>query len=342
MNASSLKEIIKSGNIGGAFIFCGEEDYLKKYYLSELAKIACPDEGFAVFNRVVFDGEEIDFSALREAISAPPMFSDYKLVEWRYPDLDGMSESERKRLEELSEYIKSYPYCTLVIFTSEEGFDAGSVKRPSKLALRLDKLFSLINFEKSTDAQLLGWLKKHFDAEGVGVSREALSGIIFRCGHSMQTLKNELDKLCAFAKANSLSSVGPAEVESVTSATLECDAFALSSAITDKNRERAFIALMDMKTRRIEPGAVMAMTVRAFSELATVAMLLEEGKGAADIEAALKWNAYKIKICINSARAWGAKRLCDAVARLKELDAGSKSGGSTGLLPIEIFISEFL
>jgi len=342
MNVSSLKEIIKSGKIGGAFIFCGEEDYLKKHYLSELSKIACPDEGFAVFNRVVFDGEEIDFSALREAIAAPPMFSDYKIVEWRYPDFDGMSESERKRLEELSEYIKNYPYCTLVFFTSEEGFEAGSVKRPSKLALRLDKLFYLVNFEKSTDAQLSAWLKKHFDAEGVGVSREALSAIIFRCGHSMQTLKNELDKLCAYAKANSLMQIGVSEVEGVTSATIECDAFALSGAITDKNRERAFIALMDMKMRRMEAGAVMAMTVRAFSELATVAMLLEEGKGAADIEAVLKWNAYKIKICINSARAWGSKRLCDAVSRLKELDAGSKSGGFAGYLPIEMFISEFL
>lgn len=342
MNVSSLKEIIKSGKIGGAFIFCGEEDYLKKHYLSELAGIASPDEGFAVFNRVVFDGEEIDFSALREAISAPPMFSDYKLVEWRYPDLDRMSESERKRLFELSEYIKDYPYCTLVFLASEEGFDAGSVKRPSKLAQKLDKLFYLINFEKSTDAQLISWLKKHFDAAGVGVSREALSGIIFRCGHAMQTLKNELDKLCAYAKANSLSQIGIAEVEAVTSATLECDAFALSGAITDKNRERAFIALMDMKMRRIEAGAVMAMTVRAFSELATVAMLLEEGKGAGDIEAILKWNAYKIKICINSARSWGARRLCEAVSRLKELDAGSKSGGAAGFLPIEIFISEYL
>ena len=158
----------------------------------------------------------------------------------------------------------------------------------------------------------------------------------------MQVLMGEVGKLCAYAKANSLERITENEVNLVASATLECDAFALSGAISDKNREGAFVALMDMKMRRMEAGAVMAMTVRAFSELATVAMLLEEGKGAADIEAVLKWNAYKIKICINSARAWGSKRLCDAVSRLKELDAGSKSGGFAGYLPIEMFISEFL
>ena len=342
MTVAELKNKIRTSEIAGAYIFCGEEDYLKKYYLESFASIACPDEAFAIFNRAVFDGEEIDFAALEEAVSSPPMFGDFKLVEWKYPDLDHLTESEKGKLEALAETIKEYPYASLVLLTSAEGFDAGSIKRPSKLASRLAKSFSLVNFEKSTDAQLIGWLKRHFEKEGISADNATLSALIFRSGHGMQALASEVQKLCAYAIANGKAAITAEDVNLVASPTLECDAFALSGAITDKNRERAFLALQDLKGRRVDANAILAMLGRAFSELVTVSMMLDGGMGSADIEAALKWNPYKIKICIGSAKCWGTERLADASARLRELDFASKSGGVSGFAPIEIFVSEYL
>ncbi len=342
MTQAELKEKIKSGNIGGAYLFVGDEDYLKRHYASEIKRVVLAGGGMEIFCHAVFDGEDVELQDIKEAISASPMMSEYKLVEWRYPDIDAMSESEKKRLEELASFTREYPYCALVITVSGDGLDAGTVRRPSRLAARLDKSFMLVNFEKSTDSALEGWLKRHFDTEGVGVDANTLHALIFRSGHSMQVLKGEVDKLCAFAKARSLAKIGTDEVNLVASATLECDAFALSGAISDKNRERAFVALMDMKMRRIESGAVLATLCRSFVELLTVSMLIDEGKSSQDIESTLKWNAYKIKLCISSARSWGTARLASATARLKELDALSKSGGISGFSPIETFICEYL
>ncbi len=342
MTQSELKEKIKSGNIGGAYLFVGEEDYLKKYYASEFKRTVLSDGGLDIFCHAVFDGEEIDFEGVREAISAPPMLSERKLVEWRYPDIEKMSEGDKKRLEELALFTRDFPYCSLVIVVSQDGFDAGTVRRPSRLAMRYDKSFMLVNFEKSTDAQLIGWLKKHFSSAGVAADNDTLGALIFRSGHSMQILKGEVDKLCAYAKANSLEKISVREVNLVASATLECDAFALSGAISDKSRERAFVALMDMKMRRIESGAVLATLCRAFGELLVVSMLIDEGRSAPDIERLLKWNTYKIKICISAARKWDTARLTQATARLKELDGLSKSGGISGFAPIEAFICEYL
>ena len=342
MTVAELKAKIKSEDLAGAYIFAGEEDYLKKYYLSEIGKIACPDEAFALFSRSVFDGEDVSVLDIAEAIKAPPMMADYKLVEWRYPNLDKMTEAARGRLIELASSLSEYPYAILVLFCDEDGFDAGTAKRPSKLAKRLSESFGVVNFEKSTDAQLIGWLKRHFDANSIAVSQDTLQALIFRSGHSMQTLKNEVDKLSAYAKANSLTAITPKQINLVASPTLECDAFALSTAITDKRRDKAFVALMDMKMRRIESGAVLATLQRAFSELCVIALLLEEGKGASDIESVLKWNPYKIKISIAAAKKWGAARLAEAKERLRVLDAESKSGGISGYKSIEIFICQFI
>lgn len=342
MTLTEFKAKLKSQDITGAYIFCGEEDYLKKFYLNEFANICCPDEAFSLFNKVVFDGNEVELADVLEAVKSPPMMSDTKLIVWKYPMLDKMSEGEKRALEELSQSLTDYPYATVVLFADIDGFDPGTVKRPSKLAARLLKSFNLINFEKSTDSQLVSWLSRHFAAEGIEAPASVLSALIFRSGHGMEVLKREVEKLSAYAKANSLKVLDEVTVEFVASPTLECDAFALSGAITDKSREKAFLALADMQMRRIDAGETLATLSRAFSELVTVANLLEEGMGITDIEALLKWNHYKLKFCVQSAKKWGAEKLFRASNRLRELDAASKSGGATGYKMIEIFICEFL
>ena len=342
MTVAELKAKIKSGEIGGAYILAGEEDYLKKYYLGELAKQAVPDEAFATFNRCVFDGADVDIREIVEEIKSPPMMSDFKLVEWRYPDIDGMKKGELEKIEELADSLADYPYAVLALMPGSDGFDAGTARRPSKLATRLGKRFMTVNFEKSTDAQLIGWLSRHFAAEHISAPPKALSALIFRSGHSMEVLLGEVKKLSAYAAANSLPEITEQTVAEVASATLECDAFALSTAITDKDREGAFLALADMRQRRIDSAAVLATLLRAFSELVTVAYLAEDGKDAQDMEQILRWNSWKIKICIGAAKKWGSSRLSHATARLRTLDAESKSGGVSGYKVIEMFICEYI
>ena len=80
-----------------AYLFFGEEDYLKKYYLKEIRSKVIVDEVFATFNHSAYDGADIDFASVAEAIKSPPMMSDYKLIEWRFANLDAMKEGERRR-----------------------------------------------------------------------------------------------------------------------------------------------------------------------------------------------------------------------------------------------------
>ena len=164
MTVTELKNKIKSGDVGGAYVFAGEEDYLKKYYLSEIANICCPDEAFSLFNRVTFDGADIDLAEIAEAIKAPPMMSDLKLIEWKYPDLDKMKESDKKTLIAIAESLTDYPYITFVLFSDIDGFDPGTVKRPSKNAKLFSKTFNIVNFEYVAEL-MLGATTPSYDME---------------------------------------------------------------------------------------------------------------------------------------------------------------------------------
>jgi DNA polymerase-3 subunit delta len=343
MDLNDFKARIKSGSLAGWYLFSGEEDYLKKHYMKLLkSEIVSDDDPFLPFNYLAFDGVDIDFLAVAEAIKSPPMMGEYKLIEWRFASLEAMRESEIKALEELFSLKEEYTWAIFSIMTTQDGFDAGTAKRPSKLATRLSKGFDILNFSKSTDNQLLSWLKKHFDAEGVGVDLTTLNSLLFRSGRSMEILNTEVEKLAAYAKASGRESITSADVELVASSTAECDAFALSNAVLEKNSDRAFLALTDLKQRRIEAPAVIAMLERTYSELASVALLLDEGKGASDVESVLKFHPFKAKLYISSAKKAGSKRLAESLAELCRMDAASKSGGLAGYGAIEMFIAKNL
>lgn len=342
MELAEFKSRLKSGNPAGWYIFSGEEDYLKKYYMSQLRELVLDNDAFLAFNHTVFDAADIDFAAVAEAIKSPPMMAEYKLIEWRFANLNALKDGERAALESLFELKEDYPFAIFSIMTTSDGFDEGTPKRPSRLATRLSAGFEILSFQRSTDSQLFSWLKKHFDAEGITVTLDVLKALLFRSGRSMEILNNEVYKLCFYAKASGRGAVSVSDVENIASPTTDSDAFALSNAVLDGSQSRAFAALFDLKARRVEPPVAVAMLERTYSELASVSLLLDEGRGAADIESILKLHSFKAKLYIGAAKKLGSKKLGEALAELRRIDAASKSGGISGYGAIEIFITKHI
>ena len=342
MELNDFKALLKSDNIVGTYVFSGEEDYLKRYYLGELREKAITDEAFSTFNYAVYDGEEIDFASLRDDVISPPMFEPYKLIEWRYPDFDKMKESELDELEKLVDLVASTDYAILAFLVSEGNVDLGTPKKPSKFTKRFGEKMHILNFEKCTDTQLLSWLKRHFDAEGVEVTKDVLDALIFRAGHSMTVLNNEVIKLCMLAKSRGQSGISADDVRLVASSTPECDTFALSNAIIERNKRGAFIALEEMKSRRLDPIMILGMMAKTYTDIANVVIMLGDGTSSADIQTATKMNPYRLKLYVGAAKKYTPEKVNAILTELARVDTGAKYGGVTGYTAIEMFISKCL
>lgn len=340
MEIVELSDRIKKAAPAGGYIFGGEEDYLKRYYAKELVKAALGDEA-DIFSYTVFDGEDIDFGAVREAILSPSLMSEYKVIEWRFADFNSMKEKDLTELEELSSLVKDNPDTVLIFTAAQDGFEFSQGKNPSKLERRLGKCFELVNFKKSTDRQLLGWLKRHFDSEGVGVDMAALGALLERSGRVMDILINEVHKLTSLAKARGNAAVSTDDVKEVAATTPESETFALQNAITNRDKTAAFSALEDLKFRRVDAGIVLSMIERSFTELLLVGMMLKDGEGE-KIESTLGIKGFKVKLLTAGALKYGADRLVKTQDELTRLDAASKFGGLAGYKMIEIFISQWL
>ena len=236
--------------------------------------------------------------------------------------------------------IADYPYAYFLITTLADGFDAGTERKRSKLYARLKEHFDIAVFDKSTDAHLISWLRRHFDKEGILADERVLCAMLFRVGHSMFMLNEEVTKLASYAKANGNSQISCEDVEEICSTSAESDAFAISNAIIEKNAEKAFLALGDMKQQRIEPPAVLAQLARTYSDLLSVSMLADEGMGSDDIAEIMKFHPYRLKLYMAAAKKTGTKKLAEALDRLIKIDAASKMGGVRGYKSVEMFIAQ--
>lgn len=342
MELNDYKAKLKSGELSGVYVFAGEEDYLKRYYLGELRKACVGDESMAVFNHMVYDGKEINFAAIMEDIKSPPMMSDYKLIEWHHADFTALSDGEIELLLDLCGMIKDYPYAAVAFSLIPEGFDLYSKKKKAASLKKIQTEANFLLFNKSTDNQLFSWLKKHFDANGVTVSLDTLKALLFRTGRNMDTLEKEVKKISYMVLSRGKSVATVEDVEEAASSTPECDTFAFSNALSERNKSLAFTALEEMKTRRVDPIVIMAMMSRTYSELLLVAHALSEGMGIADIEEKYKIKRFKLQHQISAVKKYGREKLAEIISELARIDAASKFGGITGYTAIEIFVATHL
>ena len=340
MDLNELKARIKACNLGGCYVFAGEEDYLKRYYLGEMRKALVGDPTLAAFNHALFEGADINFAEIRDAIKSPPVFSEFKFIEWRYPSFAKAKESDLKLFEETLDLLSDYPYATLAFIVADGEVDLGTPKKESRFVKRFkDKLY-IFNMQKSTDAQLNAWLKKHFDAYGISTTPNVRDELVFRAGHSMSVLKSEVDKLAFCAISRGLNSIDSALIREVASSTPESDTFALSNAILERNKIGAFTALEEMKRDRLDPIVILGMMERSYTEIVKVLMLLNEGMGSQDIARETGINPYVVKRYVANAGKFTKERAARILEELVRVDTGLKYGGIAGYTAIEIFISK--
>ena len=73
MGIKILKDDIKNNNFKNLYVFYGEEEYLKKFYINKIEETILEDN-FKSLNKVVLDGK-IEDDKIVEACETMPFFS---------------------------------------------------------------------------------------------------------------------------------------------------------------------------------------------------------------------------------------------------------------------------
>ena len=332
-----FRKQLKKG-LEGAYLFFGDEDYLKSFSLKSARTLICDDPSFAIFNDIQIDPLDYTPNTLVNALMPMPMMGEKKIVTINGLALSSIKGADFDALIEAISTITEYDYNVLIISVPAGLFDEGSLpKAPSKQLLALAEVMTPVHFEAISGSRLITWVGKHLEHNGVSASPRVCELLIEKCGKSMFTLSGETEKLAFYALQNGRTEVTADDVENVACSVLTADAYALANAILDNRYADAIDALNVMKFKRIDPIFVLPEVSRVICDLFTIKILQEEGRNTSDISRILKMNEYKIKLYAASTASKSRESFERALLLCSEADLSLKNA-SSGYSPIEKLI----
>ena len=265
---TKLKEALAARDLGTAYIFHGEESYLREFYLSEMKKQLVA--GFESFNYHRMEGKGLTVQALTETVEALPMMAQRTMVQVVDWDLYKLGEEQRTALIALLEDFP--PYCCLVIVYDQIEYKPN--KTYKKLYAALDKHVQAVKFEEQSQNEILKWVSKRFKAAGHTIDAPTAEHLLFTCGSLMNGLIPEIGKIAAYAKGPR---VTMEDIDAVAAPVLAAQVFDMTGAVSRGDLDQAAEILSGLLAAREEPIELLAAIGKELRRLYTARIAIDNG-----------------------------------------------------------------
>ncbi len=322
----------------GIFLFIGDEDYLKAYCVTAARQAVCPDEGLACFNDITISFSEYSAQALENALAAPPMMTQIKLVTVQAIDFGAMKPTDQNAFCDILEAYRDDNSNLLLLSVVPGGIDRGTQKKPSALFARLCELTQVVSFDPATPQKLAVWIQRHFASKQVKVSDQNARLLMEISGTAMYTLSSEIEKLCYYVLAHGRDEVTEEDIREVAIPVEDCDTFALTNAAMAGKRREALDALAVMRARQVKPEYVFGDISRLYSELYLTKLYLSSGKTVSDVASLFRMHPYKAGLYVKAIEKVSFDRLRHILGLCVSADLTMKSYGKRDYEQIEKLI----
>lgn len=322
-----------------AYLFFGDEDYLKCAYVRMASDLLFGDKSLALFNNIKIDFTDYTPEKLLDAISSYPMMSERKLITLTGFNFNSIKKNELDSFCEILSLLPDYDYNTVIINIASGNIEAGTSKKISATLSRLSEVAVPVRFDSYNGPKLEGWVARHFSSLEVTASPSLIRYFIKYCGNNMFKLSSEIEKLSAYVQFHKRNSVSEEDVRLVCVADTDYDTYALANAILEQRNADALTILGYMKLRRIDPILISGEIFRIFCDLLSIKRLSDEGMNAKEIEAqGYMKSSYKAGIYIKTASKLSYERIYQKILLCEEADKQIKTSLSQGYAPLERLI----
>lgn len=313
-----FKKDLAAGTLGNAYLFYGEESYLREHYLEVLREALVP-AGFEEFNYHRVEGKDVNVQSLTEMAEAMPMMAERTLLTVVDMDLFKLNEEQREKLIALLEDVP--PYCCIVFV-----YDTVEYK-PNKTMKRLYKAVAghveAVEFRRASGSDLERWIARHFRDLGKDIDRQTAEYLVFTCGGLMTGLAQEIEKIGAYAKGKS---VTREDIDAVAAPVLSAEVFRMTDAVVQRDFDRASAILADLLKMQTEPIVILAALGGQLRRLYTARLAIDGGRDRAWLMELWGMKSdYPAKLLLSAARRTTTRWCADAVKMCQVLDRRMKS-----------------
>mgnify|MGYP001591293537 FL=1 len=221
-------------------------------------------------NAAVLRAKEADMDRVAEAMFASPFLAEKKLVV-----LEEFLQSSAADQERIKAMLEKKPESTVVIFYEEAGA-TDLAKSPLLPVLAAQKFTE--ECAPLSGAQLERSVTEECASHGVAMPPKVVRGLLAVVGPDSWRLHEEVEKLCAYAKATGAATVSEEMVSQLVSGVREESLFALIDACTEGRCADASVMLERLLDSGVSEIQVIAMLEKQYRTLIAVSDLVERGE----------------------------------------------------------------
>ncbi len=338
LNEQSFRKAISSDIIGSLYLIYGEEKYLVKKYTDMLIKKAVGKDPSD------FDITELDSDATLDMIFSEvesiPVFAERKCIVVKDYDFDLFTSSDFKEIEVFVSDISEYSvliFCMPTLKTNDKKKSSG-FQAFVKLAEKYGTVVELETLgDIALEKQVISWAEKN----GSKLTSVNASKIISAIGNDMNALKNETDKLSAFANGQEITSQ---IIDDLCPKNTETRIYSLASSIVKNDFNGTYRQLELLFDKNEKPEIILSVLSSAFVDMYRVRAAAEAGKNNEQIAIDFKYGKrdFVLKNARNSVSKYSTETLRDILEIILEADIKLKSTAADPRIILETMIARML
>ncbi|MCQ2770281.1 MAG: DNA polymerase III subunit delta [Clostridia bacterium] len=347
MDTDALDKEMKSG-LSGAYLFYGEEDYLKQNALTKIRAQILTAEGFELFNHsnISFTQDsEVSkdslYQKLLDAMESVPMMQDQVLVEVHDLSIDKLKQDELDSL--VAACKKASNDTILIIFCRDIELPCVYRYEDQKSFKALSEVCKCVRFGLLTKGRLEGYVKKYLAREKVLITEDASELLCEMCSLRLYPLLGEMTKLIAYMSTidGERKEVTASIVRQICSETADDESpFALSEAMQKWQIVGMLETISMAKDQKEEPVMYVGKLAKTYTEMLMIKAAMSQGLSSLDISKTLRINQFRVEKYMQNLSRVPIGVIENAVDEVFELDLKLKSTMSDPWTMIECFISK--
>ncbi len=303
MNHTEFFDQLKNGLPSGAYLFHGDEEFVKESAYRALLNAA-------VVENPDFNLTTIDTDSAQEIISACetlPFMSERRMVVLRRLPVD-------KDGRAIADYIERIPRETVLLFLIK-----GKADGKTALVKRMKSIGRDVEFNTLDDNEIIRWLISNAKKGGCALSRENAQYILTLTGHDMLNVSNELKKLIAYC--NYKDEISYDTIDRMVTRNPEYKLFSMFDAFMKGDLHDGFHMLDSIlgSKRDEEALSVSGYLLGCFKNMLSVSDLMHTGMSKNDIMKRLNMRDYTLRSTERNLKSRSREWLLDAVARLSDI-----------------------
>lgn len=314
------------------FFLYGTDTYRSRQKLKEIKDKFKKEVDPSGLNLMAIDGAKTDLDSVNRAMSAAPFLAKRRMVvveELFANKKEGLFEGLLEKLKK--ESASTDPSSCLMIFWEP-------IEGPDKRNKDAAALWNFLTKEKFAapypplaGLQLSRWVAEYFAVNGVNVDPSAADRLVALVGDDSWTLKNEIEKLAAFAKGSG-QPVSSEMVGQQVTAQFDDNIFALVDAVSQRQKNVALKLVSEQLDNGANEMYLLSMINRAFRILTLVkeTPAAQQGK--------LGLHPFVLKKAQSQSQRFSGQELKNIYRSLLRLDEQIKTGFAKPAVLIDLFL----